>query len=38
LALAGRLLQVFRSADPGAWAGCFILVTDRKVRIHRPKS
>jgi predicted nuclease of predicted toxin-antitoxin system len=37
LALAKRLLDVFQAEDVDTWAGCFVLVTDRKIRIHRPK-
>lgn len=38
LALARRLLEVFRSFSANAWSGCFVLVTDRKVRIRKPAS
>ena len=37
LALAARLLDVFRSMEVGSWTGCFVLVTDRKVRVRRPR-
>jgi predicted nuclease of predicted toxin-antitoxin system len=38
LALARRLLDVFQTLDVESWARCFVLVTDRKIRVHRPKS
>jgi predicted nuclease of predicted toxin-antitoxin system len=38
MALAERLVHVFRSLEVATWAGCFVLVTDRKVRVHRAKS
>ena len=37
LALARRLASVFQMEDVGSWARCFVLVTDWKIRIHRPK-
>jgi hypothetical protein len=36
-ALSRRVLDVFRTEDVGAWVGCFVLVTDRKIRVHRPE-
>jgi predicted nuclease of predicted toxin-antitoxin system len=36
-ALAMRLSEVFQSEDVEGWARCFVLVTDRKVRVHRPR-
>jgi len=38
LQLAKRLLHVFETEPLATWARCFVLVTDRKIRIHRPKS
>jgi hypothetical protein len=38
LALANRLLNLFQSEDVNGWAKCFVLATDTKVRVHRPKS
>ena len=35
-ALAKRILEVFGSENVEAWARCFVLVTDRKIRVHRP--
>lgn len=34
-ALAMRLSEVLKSEDVEGWARCFVLVTDRKVRVHR---
>lgn len=35
LALTQRIVQVFNSADANAWAGCFVVATDVKLRVHR---
>ena len=37
LAMAARLLSLFSTHDVESWKHCFVLVTDRKLRIHRPK-
>jgi len=37
VALAARLRHVFSSAEVESWVGCFVLVTDRKIRVHRAK-
>lgn len=34
-ALAARIVEAFRAAATDDWAGCFVLVTDSKMRIHR---
>jgi hypothetical protein len=36
LALARRVAEVFQREEVGTWAGSFILVTDLKLRVHRP--
>ncbi len=36
LALAQRIRQIFASEAVEGWKRCFVLVTDIKVRIHRP--
>ena len=38
LALAARIKEAFGSNEAAAWAGCFVLLTDHKLRIHRPAS
>ena len=38
LALARRIAEVFTREEVAGWAGCFILVTDLKLRVHRPPS
>jgi hypothetical protein len=38
IALARRVLNVFQSEDVASWARCFVLLTDWKIRIHRPKT
>jgi predicted nuclease of predicted toxin-antitoxin system len=35
-ALYQRLQQVFKEEEVESWAGCFIVITDRKIRIRRP--
>jgi predicted nuclease of predicted toxin-antitoxin system len=35
-ALAARITEVFGLSDAGLWARCFILLTDSKLRVHRP--
>jgi predicted nuclease of predicted toxin-antitoxin system len=37
LALANRLRSLFETEAVESWARCFVLVTDRKVRLHRPR-
>jgi predicted nuclease of predicted toxin-antitoxin system len=32
-----RLLSLFENEDASKWEGCFVVVTDRKIRIHRPR-
>jgi predicted nuclease of predicted toxin-antitoxin system len=36
LALAQRILAIFRTESVDAWAGCFVVATDHKLRIRRP--
>jgi hypothetical protein len=38
LALARRIRGVFVSEPVAIWERCFVLVTDIKVRVHRPSS
>jgi predicted nuclease of predicted toxin-antitoxin system len=38
LALRTRVLSVFRSEATDAWTGCFVVITDKKVRVRRPRS
>ena len=35
-ALAARIAGVFREQGAGTWARCFVLLTDHKLRLHRP--
>lgn len=35
-ALAKRVIQVFGTGHTETWAGCFLVATDTKLRIHRP--
>jgi predicted nuclease of predicted toxin-antitoxin system len=36
--IAWRIEEVFRCESVEAWIGCFVVVTDRKVRVRRPPS
>lgn len=36
-ALRTRIAHLFRSHEVESWLGCFVVATDRKVRVHRPK-
>ncbi len=35
-ALARRIIEVFRNEDAGSWAGCFIVLSEHKLRILPP--
>jgi predicted nuclease of predicted toxin-antitoxin system len=35
-ALAQRIQAVFQTEDIERWSGCFIVVTDRKIRVRHP--
>ena len=37
LALSRHLCSVFQTEAVESWARCFVLVTDRKVRLHRSR-
>jgi predicted nuclease of predicted toxin-antitoxin system len=34
--LIDRITQVFASEDVAQWAGCFVVISDRKLRIRHP--
>jgi predicted nuclease of predicted toxin-antitoxin system len=36
-ALMKRVLDIFRSENVNAWVNCFVLATETKIRVHRPK-
>lgn len=36
-ALAARITEVFRREAAESWDGSFVLLTDHKVRLHRPQ-
>lgn len=36
-ALIERVEGVFREADVAGWTGCFVVATERKVRVRRPR-
>jgi hypothetical protein len=37
-ALAALIAAVFREENANAWERCFVLLTDLKLRVHRPPS
>lgn len=34
--LIARVIELFEAEDITGWAGCFVVVTERKVRVRRP--
>src|SRR6201993_40361 len=36
-ALIGRIEEIFRNENIREWAGCFVVVTERKIRVLRPE-
>jgi len=38
LALAKQIWEIFSKENIKDWQGCFIILTDLKLRIHRPKA
>jgi predicted nuclease of predicted toxin-antitoxin system len=34
--LAGRVAEVFQTENIAEWAGCFVVATDRKIRLLKP--
>ena len=36
-ALASRLVNVFKTEAVETWSRCFVLMTNRKIRVYRPK-
>lgn len=36
LSLAERINELFRNEDVNGWARCFVVVTERKIRVRRP--
>ncbi|MGO9200479.1 MAG: DUF5615 family PIN-like protein [Limisphaerales bacterium] len=37
LALAARITEAFRGEDVGSWCRGFVVLTDRKLRLQRPR-
>ena len=35
-ALIARLLSIFHTEDIGSWSRCFVVATERKIRVVRP--
>lgn len=35
-ALVQRILQVFETENVESWQGCFVVATDRKIRVRKP--
>ncbi len=38
LSLIERIEELFQNEDVIGWAGCFVVATERKVRVRRPSS
>jgi len=38
LALARRISEVFTQEETASWSRSFVLVTDLKLRVHRPSN
>ncbi len=36
-ALRAKIAHLFQTHEVESWLGCFVVATDRKVRVHRPK-
>ena len=36
--LVGRVRELFQQENVGQWVGCFVVATERKIRVIRPKS
>jgi predicted nuclease of predicted toxin-antitoxin system len=36
--LIQRIEELFQNENVSAWAGCFVVATDRKVRVRRPRN
>jgi len=36
--LIGRIGELFQKENIGTWAGCFVVATERKIRVLRPES
>jgi len=35
--LVGRVRELFQQENVGQWVGCFVVATERKIRVIRPK-
>ena len=35
--LLQRIEAIFKTEDVGGWEGCFVVATDRKIRVRRPR-
>lgn len=35
--LVGRVVEIFQKESVGEWAGCFVVATERKIRVLRPQ-
>jgi hypothetical protein len=38
LALARRIIEAFDREQVASWQGCFVVLSDLKLRIHRPRT
>jgi len=36
--LTGRIVELFQKENVGEWSGCFVVATERKIRVSKPES
>jgi predicted nuclease of predicted toxin-antitoxin system len=36
--LTARIVELFQTEDTGDWAGCFVVATERKIRVTKSRS
>jgi predicted nuclease of predicted toxin-antitoxin system len=36
--LVGRVVEILQKESVGEWAGCFVVATERKIRVLKPRS
>lgn len=36
--LVGRIVELFQKESVGEWSGCFVVATERKIRVSKPES
>jgi len=36
--LVGRIVEIFQKESVGEWSGCFVVATERKIRVLKPQT